>query len=216
MERQKATRDGMSPASYKGALKEEIARVREGPLLKGLRQVPHCPHPFSNGYDSRGNETFLPIIAALRARYPDRASRPRVLQLASGFGQLGRMLEREDMEPVLVDVSQKNIAWGKGHGTEGGVLADARELPVRDRSVDAVVSDHFICASYFLLTRADEEDIQDEVHRVLRPGGILILYNHHRKAATFGKQEPYLALDFKVLCHRRRYRLDEEKMTVCS
>jgi ubiquinone/menaquinone biosynthesis C-methylase UbiE len=195
------------------ALDRELGNVYRGRRGRGPSPEDCCPPArFEHVYNAREEKSFLPIVAALRAQFPGRSKRPVVLQLASGFGQLGGLLEREGMEPAMVDVSRENIEWGRRHGTAGGLAADARELPIRDGSVDAVVSDHFLCASHYVLTRTDEEEILDEVRRVLRPGGILVLYNHHRKAPTFGLEEPSLAMDFKVLCHRRRAR--EEKMTV--
>ncbi len=133
-----------------------------------------------------------------------------MLQLASGFGQLGDFLDNEGMEPVMVDVSPENVRWGRAHGTQGGIVADAGRLPFGDGSMDAVVSDHFICAGYMLtvverdgaLDAAKEREILGEARRVLRPGGILVLFDHSWASSQKEfMREHQIPPEFKVI-HR--------------
>jgi len=151
-------------------------------------------------YEVRKDKSFLPIIAALRARYPDKTQKLKILQIASGFGQFGSFLEQENMEPIMVDISKDNIRWGKEHGTSGGIMADAGALPFENSSMHAVVSDHFLCSAYGALTEKKEEEISKEARRVLKKDGILILSNHSMSSLLTGFiYEPYITSDFKMI-----------------
>ncbi|VVB77022.1 Methyltransferase domain protein [uncultured archaeon] len=152
-------------------------------------------------YDVREDGYFKPILAALRKHYPDATQRLSVLQIASGYGQLGTELEEENAEPILMDISQSNIRWGKKHGTFGGICANAVKIPLKDNSVDLAVSDHFIYANYWMVQYGEEQAIVDEVLRVLKDDGILMLYHHHLQSSSFHSDAPYLAQNFNLLEH---------------
>ncbi len=116
----------------------------------------------------------------------------RVLDLACGTGTLTELVleETRDRSTVLgVDISRTSLALARrrlfGAGAAAGaaarvrlVAASADRLPVRDRSADAVLMGNAI--HYF----KDPDPLLDEVHRVLRPGG-LFAFNTSFFAGTF-------------------------------
>jgi len=116
----------------------------------------------------------------------------RVVDLACGTGTLTELILEEirDRSTVLgVDISRTSLALarrrlfadGDGPGARGRVrlvAASADRLPVRDRSADAVLMGNAI--HYF----KDPGPLLDEVHRVLRPGG-LFAFNTSFYAGTF-------------------------------
>jgi len=158
--------------------RQKYPKIRTPPELAPNNQV----LPDYDFYDPRSAKDFHPILAALRARYPSKrglfASKSqrkiRVLQVAGGHGQLEDLLEKEGMEPVVIDLSRNNLVHGKKHvGLVNGMVSDARTIPIKGSSVDAVVSDHFFLSGYLL---DDERKAVAEARRVLKKDGILVLH----------------------------------------
>jgi SAM-dependent methyltransferase len=195
----RAEKSNNFPKAFEGAL----IRISERRRLEGVTSGQ--PRIIKDGgdltYDVRDYESLLRMGAALRACHPDETKRPKVLVLASGYGQLGNILEEENMEPILIEMSRKNVLYGKEQGTAGGVQADAGLLPIKDNSVDFGISDHFLCSAYPAVPQEKEEEIINEVLRVLKKDGILIL--HDLSGVLVGDYRadypPYITSNFKTV-----------------
>jgi len=96
-----------------------------------------------------------------------RAARPveRLLDVAGGGGRAGRAVTPA---AVVVDAApgMARVARGRGHDA---VVGDATRLPVRTRSVDAVL---VVDALHHV---PDHAAALAECRRVLRPGGVAVL-----------------------------------------
>ena len=98
------------------------------------------------------------------------AHRPveRVLDVAGGTGRAARALAGEGLDPVVVDFSRRMLERARADGF-GAVHADARTLPLRDDSVDAVV---VVDALHHL---PDPAEAVGEMARVVAPGGVVVI-----------------------------------------
>lgn len=102
-----------------------------------------------------------------------------VLDVGTGPGALAvEIARRADTHVVGVDLAPEMLATAGRRAAEAGVtarvrfvVADAAQLPMPDSSVDLVVS------SLSLHHWADPAAILAELHRVVRPGGSVILYD---------------------------------------
>lgn len=159
------------------------------------RPAEGCDHYYS----VRKDEYLISIATALRKCAPCETEKPKVLQIAGGFCQLGRFLKQKGMKPIIIDCSEGNLRWSREHGNPGGILADAGALPFSDSSMDLVVSDNFLCAFYAALTLEKEEAISKEAWRVLKEGGILLLYTQALSMFEDPSVVPYIDSYFKVL-----------------
>ncbi|MGH9132646.1 MAG: class I SAM-dependent methyltransferase [Ilumatobacteraceae bacterium] len=110
-------------------------------------------------------------LAALLDQRPGQ----RVLDVASGVGATAVLLAAEhDVDVVGVDLGAAQIAKATARAAFAGLgdravfqIGDAEQLPVDDRSFDAVVSECAFC------TFPDKPQAAAEVARVVRPGGRL-------------------------------------------
>ncbi|QLH75928.1 methyltransferase domain-containing protein [Halosimplex rubrum] len=98
----------------------------------------------------------------------DLAERPveRLLDAGGGTGRASRALDVP--RPVVVDAARGMLREARGHGLET-VQGDAARLPVAEESVDAVV---VVDALHHM---ADVDGVIEAAHRVLRPGGALVV-----------------------------------------
>lgn len=98
-------------------------------------------------------------------------SAARIVELGCGPGDLAAWLARPGRVVVAVDLSRQmtRIARRRTAGLREVciVQADAGALPVRDSSVDAVITT--FPTTFFL-----EETTNEEIARVLRPGGLYV------------------------------------------
>lgn len=107
-------------------------------------------------------------------------ARGRVLEVGPGPGmnlphypeeQVEELVLAEPEEPMARRLEKKLARAGR----RGAVVrAPAQELPFEDGSFDTVVSTFVLC------TVPDAARALDEIHRVLRPGGALLLIEHVR------------------------------------
>lgn len=120
---------------------------------------------------------------------PDLPPGARVLELGSGNGRNTGILLRQGYDVVALDFSRAAVsaarsslpATGPGHT----VLADARALPLRTGSCDAVIARHIIGH----MPRAGREQIAAEICRVLKAGGTLHFSAFSRGDFRYGKGE---------------------------
>lgn len=117
----------------------------------------------------------------------------RVLDLATGTGALAAaMLDRggPPLELVAVDRSapmlaraRRRLAPFEDRSRVSVALADARRLPYPEGHFDLVASGYFL----HLLERQDAAAALEEVRRVLRPGGRLVVVVHSAPATGLGR-----------------------------
>lgn len=122
--------------------------------------------------------------------------RPRVLEVGSGPGELALEIVRglPTAEVVGVDLADSMIeraverAGGEAYGDRVRfVLADATVLPLADRSFDVVVS------TLSLHHWADPARVFGELGRVLRPGGVALIYDLRPFAYLGAEVEAFVA-----------------------
>lgn len=126
------------------------------------------------GYDRAAGLERL-VVGALRAEICQQAA-GRTLELAIGTGR-NLSLYPPDVVLTGVDLSPRMLAQTSCRAAQLGgqvdlVEAPAEELPFADRSFDTVLCTLGLCAV------ADQAAALAEAHRVLRPGGRLLLLDH--------------------------------------
>lgn len=114
------------------------------------------------GQDPFGDEVNLPSLVGL---VPDTAG--LVLDVGCGEGRVARLLAARGHTVVGIDGSPNLARQALSRGLGVGV-ADGAALPVRDESVDLVVS------CMVLMDVPDLAGHVAELSRVLRPGGTLV------------------------------------------
>lgn len=90
-----------------------------------------------------------------------------VLDVACGSGRMSRELEQPGRTVIGLDLSLAELQEASRRGEGPWVCADATRLPLRDESVDAVIS------SMGLVVVRPLGAMLSEMARVLRPGGAL-------------------------------------------
>jgi SAM-dependent methyltransferase len=117
----------------------------------------------------------------------------RVIDVGSGTGTNLRLLaELGFIDFTGVDMSESAIRFCAEKGLGRVEMADARDLPFEDRSVDLVV------ATDIVEHIDDDAAALREIQRVLRPGGCAIL--------TVPAFQSLWGLQDEVCHHKRRYR----------
>lgn len=94
------------------------------------------------------------------------------LDLGCGGGAHAPALAALGWQVIGVDVSARQVDFARRRGVSA-VVAGAEELPFADRSLDAVAT---------IMTTTDVDDLPPmftEAHRVLRPGGRLVVVAAH-------------------------------------
>ncbi len=138
------------------------------------------------------SHVLIPIVAALRAALPvnkgrytkqqaslrgklsQKKFRVNVAEFASGTGQIGDALQKEGYTVASFDRNHKSINFGKERGIRGGMVADAIRVPLKDGSVDAIVSKDFLNSDYPGIGGLNRY-VLPEASRILKKGGIVIL-----------------------------------------
>ena len=130
--------------------------------MSGTRTDRHCPS---------GGDDYISLQHLERYRFARQRLKPgsRVLDVACGTGYGTAMLREHGCDMVAGDLDPVEIASARrGLGLDRFVCLDVRRIPFADNSFDAVVSfetiEHVVEGRQFL----------DEIHRVLKPGGIFI------------------------------------------
>jgi ubiquinone/menaquinone biosynthesis C-methylase UbiE len=113
-----------------------------------------------------------------------------VLEVAVGTGWLFREILRRNPtgRNVGVDLTEPMLRRAQTRAAKTGVpcelvLGDARALSLPNDSFDVVVNNNLLG----LLPERDFAPILDEIHRVLRPGGRLVLVTMRRPTRRLGR-----------------------------
>lgn len=130
------------------------------------------------------------MLQSLKSLAPDGAGALKILDLACACGHNHRVLKGYG-EYHGLDLSPLALAYCRGKGIPGLVRGDAARLPYRDGSFDVVLS-----LDVFEHIEDDSLAIA-EVHRVLRPGGLLI-FNVPALMSLFSRHD-------RAFHHHRRY-----------
>lgn len=98
----------------------------------------------------------------------DRADREvqHVLDVGGGTGRGVRAVTAE--KRLVVDAAHRMLKRARGHGL-AAVRANGAQLPVRTETVDGVL---VVDALHHI---RDQHAVLEEAHRVLRPGGVLVV-----------------------------------------
>lgn len=118
--------------------------------------------------DNRFNNTYGAFIDAQERRILDQLllnEKGLVLDLACGTGRLS------NYATIGVDGSKEMIQIAKEKHPKNQFLnSDAAAIPLKDNSIDAIISFHF----FMHLTPEKIEAILKEAHRILKKGGRII------------------------------------------
>lgn len=128
----------------------------------------------ASGYDL----AILPLemVVLRRMRRAFAAIKGQVLEVGVGTG-VDLPLYPPEATVVAVDLSRPMLRRAlrrPARARRWAVQADIHRLPFRDGALDAVTGSLVFCSV------ADPERAPGEVHRVLRPGGRLLLLEHTR------------------------------------
>ena len=101
-----------------------------------------------------------------------------ILELAAGHGRHAVPLAEAGRVVIAVDIVEIAVAAARRHtlGTLTAVVADVGALPVRERSVDAV-----LCVNYL------DRTLFPQLGRLLHPGGRLIIETFTVAQRTLGR-----------------------------
>jgi demethylmenaquinone methyltransferase/2-methoxy-6-polyprenyl-1,4-benzoquinol methylase len=120
----------------------------------------------------------------------------RVLDVASGSGDLARAMAARGAEVCMSDINGPMLARGRDRMADAGRLAaavrcDAERLPFRSGSFDCVT------VGFGLRNMTHKDAALAEMSRVLRPGGRLLVLEFSRVWQPLRK--PYDLYSFRVL-----------------
>ncbi len=120
----------------------------------------------------------------------------RVLDVASGSGDLARALAARGAEVCMSDINGPMLARGRDRMTDAGRLApavrcDAEQLPFRAASFDCVT------VGFGLRNMTHKDAALAEMARVLKPGGRLLVLEFSQVWKAL--QKPYDLYSFRVL-----------------
>lgn len=133
---------------------------------------------FSFGMDRGWKRT---VLAELARRAPEARC---VIDLACGTGDLAAGARRSHPRALVVgmDVAAEMVRAARTRGTTQLVVGDLLQLGLRADGVDAVT------VGYGLRNVPDHMDGLREIHRVLRPGALLVTLDFYRPARDWWRR----------------------------
>ena len=112
---------------------------------------------------------------------------PKVLDMAGGFGRIGKQLLSRGLTASLVDLdlNLKLLSMAQQTGVNLVVGGDLRRLPFKDKSFDLALL-MFTSFGYFS-DKSEDEYVVKEAYRILNNGGIFLidLSNFHKVIKNF-------------------------------
>ena len=118
---------------------------------------------------------------------PELPEGSRVLELGCGNGKTLGALIRKGWNVTAFDSSQKAVTMSrhlvKGTSPAEIMVADARHIPVKNATFDAIFAIHVIGH----MQKPDRQKIACEVTRALKPGGIMFFCEFSTEDVRFGK-----------------------------
>ena len=117
------------------------------------------------------------LVRLIRGKYAEAPRKGRVLDVGFGTGNNLVMLAQTGYEAYGLEVSEESIATAKTMAGQAGVelklgLLSGTSIPFLDSSFDLVISWN---AVYYYGTRSLVAEAIAEFHRILCPGGVLLL-----------------------------------------
>ena len=178
---------------------------QEVPIEEKARKVAGVFHSVADKYDVMNDLMSMGIHRLWKRFTIEQAAvkkGQRVLDLAGGTGDLALRFSRlvgPDGEVVLSDINASMLARGRERLTDEGVAgnieyvqANAESLPFPDNHFD------LITIAFGLRNVTDKDAALRSMHRVLRPGGRLLVLEFSRPTAP-GLSPVYDVYSFKLL-----------------
>ena len=128
-----------------------------------------------NVFSEDSSERLLEVCLKLG----DLKSPARVADLGCGTGTFSALLSKKGFDVTGVDISLEMVAMGKKRHAKGPfaprfMVGDVEQLPFRDEELDGVL------LSGMLHHLPDPSTCINEVHRVLKPGGVFMAFDPNR------------------------------------
>lgn len=131
--------------------------------------------------------------------------KPRVLDIAGGFGRISSELVRRNLVESLVnlDLNEEFLHLAKGHGITEAVRGDMRSLGLKDRSFDLAL---IMFTSFGYFDEGGNFRVLQEAYRVLDNDGVLVLDlpNYSRISNNFSANREMPLKDGVVIKYNKR------------
>ena len=131
-------------------------RMNEIPYFISLLNE-ECPNEYDSELEAQYLNEFKDLTKSLR----------NILSIGCGCGRDLSLIERNKLG---IDIFPSNIVLANSQGILA-ILADARRLPFKDNSFDAILA----IQSLEYIPIADTSHLINELNRVLKPKGIILL-----------------------------------------
>ena len=107
----------------------------------------------------------------------------KVIDVGCGIGRNSNYLAAQGCEVHAINIDHNELAVARTHAEENGVavdytLADARELPYPDESMDWAID--YGCSHVFS-DLGNQNRVRDEILRVLKPSGYLLFFGFNEE-----------------------------------